>query len=88
MEVWTGPSAGTAAPSEIIDLRDVEGQGGGAAEVATQSAEEPVQGVRRGGHLPAQSEKEPMQGVRRGGHLRAQSAKEPMQGVRRGELSL
>ena len=35
MEVWRGPSAGTAAPSVMIDLTDVEGEGGYAAEVAT-----------------------------------------------------
>ena len=28
MEVWRGPSAGTAAPSVMIDLTDVEGEGG------------------------------------------------------------
>ena len=35
MEVWTGAGAGAAAPSEIIDLRDQEGEGRGATEVAT-----------------------------------------------------
>ena len=50
-----------------------------------QSAKERVQGVRRGGHLPARSDKEPMQGVRRGEHLPARSEKERVQGVRRGE---
>ena len=46
-----------------------------------QSAEELLQGVRRGEHLPAPSEKEHVQGVRRGGHLPARSDKEPMQDV-------
>ena len=50
-----------------------------------QSEKEPVQGVRRGEHLPARSAKEPVQGVRRGGHLPARSEKEPVQGVRRVE---
>ena len=49
-----------------------------------QSEKRPVQGVRRGEHLPARSDKEPVQGVRRGEHLPARSAKEPVQGVRRG----
>ena len=48
-----------------------------------QSGKVPVQGVRRGGHLPARSDKEQVQGVRRGEHLPAQSAKEHVQGVRR-----
>ena len=30
VEVWKGASAGTAAPSEMIDLRDVEADWGGA----------------------------------------------------------
>ena len=47
-----------------------------------QSEKEPVQGVRRGEHLPARSDKEPVQGVRRGEHLPAQSEKEPMQDMR------
>ena len=34
MEAWRGASTGTAAPSEIIDLRDLEAEGEGAAEVA------------------------------------------------------
>ena len=34
MEAWRGASTGTAAPSEIIDLRDLEAEGAGAAEVA------------------------------------------------------
>ena len=34
MEAWRGASTGTAAPSEIIDLRDLEAEGGGAGEVA------------------------------------------------------
>ena len=38
MEVWRGPSAGTAAPGVMIDLTDVEGEGGCAAEVATLTA--------------------------------------------------
>ena len=50
-----------------------------------QSAKEPVQGVRRGEHLPARSDKEQVPGVRRGEHLPARSAKEQVQGVRRGE---
>ena len=33
MEVWRGASAGTAVPSEIIDLRDLEAEAAGAAEV-------------------------------------------------------
>ena len=52
------------------------------------SDKEPVQGVRRGEHLPARSAKEPLQGVRRvrrGGHLPARSDKEHVQGVRRWE---
>ena len=35
MEVWTGAGAETAAPSVIIDLGDQEGEGKGAAEVAS-----------------------------------------------------
>ena len=34
MEAWRGASTGTAAPSEIIDLRDLEAEGAGAAVVA------------------------------------------------------
>ena len=36
MEAWKGASAGSAAPSEIIDLTDTEAgdRGDGAAEVA------------------------------------------------------
>ena len=44
-----------------------------------QSEKEPVQGVRRGEHLPARSDKEQMQGVRRGEHLPARSEKEQVQ---------
>ena len=35
MEGWTGAGAETAAPSVIIDLGDQEGEGKGAAEVAS-----------------------------------------------------
>ena len=34
VEAWGRASGGTAAPSEIIDLREVESEGEGAAEVA------------------------------------------------------
>ena len=35
MEAWKrGVGDGAAAPSDIIDLRDLEGEGAGAAEVA------------------------------------------------------
>ena len=34
MEAWRGASAGTAVPSEIIDLRELESEGESAAEVA------------------------------------------------------
>ena len=49
----------------------------------------PMQGWRRGGHLPAQSEKERVQGVRKGGSIcqhnrRRSRCKEYVQGVRRG----
>ena len=38
MTAWKGASAGTAASSEIIDLRDAAGGVGGAEEVATLTA--------------------------------------------------
>ena len=40
-----------------------------------------MQGVRRGGDLPAQSDSEPVQGMRRGQHLPARSDKEQVQDV-------
>ena len=40
-----------------------------------------MQGVRRGGDLPAQSHSEPVQGMRRGQHLPARSDKEQVQDV-------
>ena len=64
VEAWQGGRAGTAAASEMIDLTG-EG-GGGAEEVArltepgAEECKEPVQGVRRGEHLPAQSAKAPV----------------------------
>ena len=99
MEAWRGASTGTAAPSEIIDLRDLEAEGAGAAEVAaltgTGAREDavpavggavvvPADEVGRGVQVRAQSE-ERWQGMRRGGHLPARSGKEQVQGVRRVE---